>query len=178
MCHVQTSSGFDTLSPLPETLFPSSAFSSVNMLGLSLETTSYGKLSLILKSEGGVLTLNFYSTMPPSSCSTHHTILPRDWSVSLFQDGKSYVPFPVLSIVSYTSQAFKKITCLVTNKWMNGALGEKKKQPILKKSITINGVASLTFKKSYVFFQQVPDIIQISWNVKSLFLFAHLSFSP
>lgn len=45
---------------------------------------------------------------------------------------------------------------------MNGALGEKKKQPILKKSITINGVASLTFKKSYVFFQQVPDIIQIS----------------
>ena len=43
---------------------------------------------------------------------------------------------------------------------MNGALG--KTEPILRKSITINGIVSLTFKKSYVFFQQVPDIIQIS----------------
>ena len=126
MCHVQTSAGFDSLSPLPETLFPSSAFSSVNTSGLSLETTSYGKLSLILKSEGGVPTLNFYSTMPPPSRSTHHTIPPIDWCVSLFQDSKSYVPFPVLSTVSYMSQAFYKITCLVTNKYMNGALGKKR----------------------------------------------------
>ena len=100
------------------------AFSSVNTSGLSLETTSYGKLSLILKSEGGVPILNFYSTMPPPR-STYHTIPPIDWCVSLFQDSKSYVPFPVLSTVSYTSQAFYKITCLVTNKYMNGALGKK-----------------------------------------------------